>query len=94
MTAAEPSVTRSDERRRWELTVGGEEVAFAGNGGGRDPGTIPYLDTAPRHRGNGYSTMLMNGVIADLRARDATVGATCSVARAHLSAHAPELLVR
>ncbi len=38
--------------------------------------------------------MLMDGVIADLRARGATVGATCSVARAHLSAHAPELLVR
>jgi hypothetical protein len=38
--------------------------------------------------------MLMNGVIDDLRARDIRVRATCSVARAHITATAAELLVR
>jgi predicted GNAT family acetyltransferase len=92
-TSAEPSVTRSDERRRWELTIDGEVVAFA-DFVGDDPVTIPYIETALEHRGNGYSAMLMDGVIEELRTRAAVVRATCPVARAHLAAHAPELLSR
>jgi hypothetical protein len=38
--------------------------------------------------------MLMDGVIDDLRARGTQVRATCSVARAHVAANAPDLLVR
>lgn len=88
------SITRHDDRGRYELTVDGEVVAFAefsGPAGGVM--TIPYIETAVQHRGRGYSSALMDGVIDDLRSRGIQVRATCSVARAHIAAHARELLV-
>jgi len=47
--------------------------------------------TVTRHE---YSSLLMDGVIADLRSRGVQVRATCSVAHAHLAERAAELLVR
>ena len=88
------SVTRHDDRGRYELTVGGDVVAYADFSPVGDMITIPYIETDVRHRGNGYSTLLMNGVIDDLRGRGMQVRATCPVARAHLAEHAAELLVR
>ncbi len=88
------TVTRHDDRGRYELHVGDEMVAFAEFSHGVDSITIPYIETAPQHRGNGWSSTLMDGVIADLRARGIQVRATCPVARAHIAAHASELLVR
>ena len=87
------TVTRHDDRGRYELDVDDEVVAFAEFSASGDTITIPYIETALQHRGKGYSSMLMDGVIDDLRARDVRVRATCSVARAHLAAHASELLV-
>jgi predicted GNAT family acetyltransferase len=87
-----PSVTRHDRHGRYELVVGGEVVAFADFSVG-DVITIPYIETEVRHRGNGYSAALMDGVIADLRDRGLQVRATCSVARAHIARNAAELLV-
>jgi predicted GNAT family acetyltransferase len=89
-----PTVTRHDDRGRYELTVGGDVVAFAEFSAGDDMITIPYIETDVRHRGNGYSSVMMDGVIDDVRARNLQVRATCSVARAHLAEHAAELLVR
>jgi predicted GNAT family acetyltransferase len=87
-------VTRHDDRGRYELTVDDEVVAFAEFSDGGELITIPYIETAVEHRGNGYSTVLMDGVIDDLRSSGTRVRATCSVARGHLAARAPELLVR
>jgi predicted GNAT family acetyltransferase len=91
--SAAPTITRHDDRNRYELVVDAEVVAFANFSPGTDMITIPYIETDPSHRGNGYSSVLMNGVIDDLRSRDLQVRATCSVARAHLTKHAAELLV-
>jgi predicted GNAT family acetyltransferase len=87
------TVTRHDDRGRYELEIDGEVVAFADFSDDGDRITIPYIETAPQHRSNGYSSMLMDGVIDDLRARGIQVRATCSVARAHVAAAAAELLV-
>ena len=87
-------VTRHDDRGRYELEVGGDVVAFVDFSPGDEVITIPYIETDVRHRGNGYSAVLMDGVIDDLRARRMQVRATCPVARAHLAEHAAELLVR
>jgi predicted GNAT family acetyltransferase len=89
-----PSVTRHDDRGRYELVVDDSVVAFAEFSAGDDMITIPYIETDVAQRGNGYSTVLMNGVIDDLHERGLVVRATCAVARAHLTQHAPELLVR
>lgn len=88
-----PTLTRCDDRGRYELDVGGDVVAFAEFSQKDAVVTIPYIETAVQHRGNGYSSLLMDGVIDDLRARDVRVRATCSVARAHIARHAAELLV-
>ena len=93
-TDAEHPVTRSDERSRWELTVDGAVVAFADFTDREGRLIIPYIETAPEHRGRGHSSALMDGVIRDLRARDIAVRATCPVARAHLAEHAPDVLDR
>ncbi len=92
-TTRAPVVTRDDDRGRYDLTVGGGVVAFADFSPTGDMITIPYIETDVRHRGNGYSTLLMNGVAEDLRSRGMRVRATCPVARAHLAEHAAELLV-
>jgi predicted GNAT family acetyltransferase len=89
-----PSITRHDDRGRYELDVGGEVISFAEFSRHGDVLTIPYIETAVRHRNRGYSSMLMDGVIDDLRARGLQVRATCPVARAHIASHAAELLVR
>jgi uncharacterized protein len=90
---AAPTLTRHDDRGRYELDVGGNVVAFAEFSERDAVVTIPYIETAVQHRGNGYSSRLMDGVIDDLRDRDVRVRATCSVARAHIARHAAELLV-
>lgn len=90
---AAPTLTRRDDRGRYELDVDGDVVAFAEFSQRDAVMTIPYIETALAHRGNGYSSVLMDGVIDDLRARDVRVRATCSVARAHIARHAAELLV-
>lgn len=88
------AVTRHDDRGRYELVLDGDVVAFADFSPGDGTITIPYIETDVRHRGNGYSGVLMDGVIDDLRARGVRVRATCAVARTHIAQHAAELLVR
>lgn len=93
-SSASQSITRHDDRGRFELEVDGDVVAFADFSQCDDVITIPYIETDVRHRGNGYSAVLMDGVVNDIRARNAKVRATCPVARSHIVANAPELLVR
>jgi uncharacterized protein len=90
----EPRITRHDDRGRYELDIGGEVISFADFSLDGDVVTIPYIETAVRHRNRGYSSMLMDGVVDDLRSRGLQVRATCPVARAHIASHAAELLVR
>jgi predicted GNAT family acetyltransferase len=89
----DPAITRHDDRGRYELDIGGEVVSFAEFSRNGDVVTIPYIETAVRHRNRGYSSRLMDGVIDDLRSRGLQVRATCPVARAHIATHAAELLV-
>ena len=89
-----PRITRHDDRGRYELDIGGEVTSFAEVSRNGDMVTIPYIETAVRHRNRGYSSMLMDEVIDDLRGRGLRARATCPVARAHIATHAAELLVR
>lgn len=93
MDQSDTNVTRHDDRGRYELDVGGQVVAFADFSQQDDRITIPHIETDPAHRRKGYSSMLMDGVIDDLRDRGQLVRATCPVAHAHLAANASELLV-
>jgi predicted GNAT family acetyltransferase len=79
--------------RRYELEIDGTTVAFADYSEHGDVMTIPYIETAVEHRGNGYSSALMAGVVDDVRDRNISVRATCAVARAYIAANAPDVLV-
>lgn len=87
------NVIRHDDRGRYELEVDGQVVAFAVFSQQDDRITIPHIETEPAQRRKGYSSLLMDGVIADLRSRGQRVRATCPVARAHIADKAAELLV-
>ena len=93
-TNAVPNITRHDDRGRYELDIGGEVISFAEFSRNGDVVTIPYIETVVRHRNRGYSSMLMDGVIDDLRRHGLRARATCPVARAHIVTHAADLLVR
>ena len=74
------TVTRHDDRGRYELDVDDEVLAFAEFSASGDTITIPYIETALQHRGKGYSSMLMDGVNASEPAIPRSV--TTSVPRA------------
>ena len=86
-------VSRCDDRAFYELHDGDELLSFAPFSEHDGIVTIPHVETRVEHRGNGYSSVLMDGVVEDLRTRGVGVCATCSVARAYIVEHAPELLV-
>ena len=94
-TEARPAhtVTRHDDRGRYELVIDGDVVAFADFSQRDDVITIPYVETDVRHRGNGYSSLLMDRMIDDMRRCDVLARPTCPVARVHFAANAPDLLV-
>jgi predicted GNAT family acetyltransferase len=85
------------ERRtgRYELLDGDELLSYADCSESDGVVTIPYIETIPRHRRQGYSSLLMAGVVKDLRERNLRAHATCPVARAYIAAlpDADELLV-
>ncbi len=58
--------------------------------------TVPHIETLVQHRGNGYSSILMEGLVDDLRSRGLRIEPTCVVVRGYVQAlpDADELMVR
>lgn len=83
-------VTRNDEASRYELRVDGALVAIADYHDGEAAVVVPHVETMPQHRGKGYAATLMDGIVADLRARDTKIVPICSYAAAYMNDR-PEL---
>ena len=45
---------------------------------------VPHVETATEHRGNNYSSVLMDGVVEDLRTRGLRIKPMCWVARRYV----------
>jgi predicted GNAT family acetyltransferase len=77
-------VTRNDDRQRYELHVDDELISIADFS--EIPGAIvvPHVETAPQHRGNGFSSTLMAGVIDDLTQRSLKIVPHCPFARSYV----------
>jgi len=95
------SNTRSDlvvSRRdgRYELHDGDELLSFAPYSEVGGVVVMPHVETRVQHRGSGYSSALMAGVVDDLRARRLRIDPICWVARQYVSAldDADELTAR
>ena len=88
-------VSRRDDRAQYELYDGDELLSFATFTETDGVVTVPHVETRPQHRGNDYSSVLMEGVVDDLRARRLRIDPVCWVARRHVEAlpDADELMV-
>ena len=79
-------VIRSGDRARYELYDGDELLSFAPFSERDGVVTVPHVETRIQHRGNGYSSALMAGVVDDLRTRGMRIDPICSVARRYVRA--------
>jgi len=68
--------------RRHAVVIGIADYSVNG-----DVVTIPYVETAPEHRGNGFAAVLMDGVVELVRANGRTIRPICSYAAAYLREH-------
>jgi predicted GNAT family acetyltransferase len=69
---------------RYELHLDGAVVGFATYALHEAIITVPHVETAPEHRGKDFAARLMDGVIADARARSLKIRPLCGYANAHL----------
>ena len=90
------SVSRHDDRARYELHDGDQLLSFAPFTESDGVMTVPHIETLVEHRGHGYSSILMDGLVADLRSRELRIDPTCVVVRGYVRAlpDADELLIR
>jgi hypothetical protein len=79
-------VIRADERSRYELYDDDELLSFALFSQADGVVTVPHVETRIEHRGNGFSSVLMDGVVGDLRANGLRIRPICWVAREHVQA--------
>jgi uncharacterized protein len=79
-------VTRSGDRAQYELHDGDELLSFAPFSERDGVVTVPHVETRLQHRGNGYSSALMAGVVDDLRTRGLRIDPICPVARRYVQA--------
>jgi predicted GNAT family acetyltransferase len=89
-------VSRCDDRAQYELHDGDELLTFAPFTEADGVLTVPHIETLVQHRCNGYSSILMDGLIDDLRSRGLRIEPTCVVVRGYVRAlpDADELMVR
>jgi uncharacterized protein len=90
------SVSRHDDRARYELHDGDDLLSFAPFTESDGVMTVPHIETLVQHRGHGYSSILMDGLVTDLRSRGLRIEPTCVVVRGYVRAlpDADELMVR
>ena len=81
------TVTRNDERSRYELTVDDQLVGVADFEEAGDAVVIPHTEIAPARRGRGLGAILVRGVLDDLRSREAKVVPACWYVRDYIDQH-------
>ena len=79
-------VRRRDDRAQYELYDGDELLSFADFSLVDGVVVVPQVETRLHLRGNGYSTRLMEGLVADLRERGLRIDPVCPVARWYVQA--------
>ncbi len=80
-------VRRNDQGRRDELVLDGEVVGIADFVMVGDVMVLPHTVIDPDRRGRGLGDVLVEGVLADARARGNTVDPRCWFVREYLDRH-------
>lgn len=84
---AEFSVAEQPDRGRYELTRSDELISYALYEREGDVVAVPHVETRPDLRGHGMADRLMEGLLADLRARGERVLPLCGWARRYVRDH-------
>jgi len=74
-----PAVVQNAHTSRFELLRNGDVVSFAPYTSQDDSIVVPHIETAVEHRGNGYSSELIEGMLALLRDQGKTIVPRCPV---------------
>lgn len=69
---------------RFELLLAGERVGLADYSVDGDLITVPHVETDPTHQGQGFAAVLMDGVIASVRANHQRIRPLCPYAAAYM----------
>ncbi|MCM3695121.1 GNAT family N-acetyltransferase [Microbacterium oleivorans] len=83
---AAPTVTRNDERNRYEIHVDGAVAGYTlitTDDAGRT--VMPHTKIDPAYKGRGLGRILVSEALADLAGRDAEVVPTCPFVAGYLA---------
>lgn len=81
---SEPTITRNDDRGRYELRVDGELASFADFIPGEGSVVFTHTETLPEFSGQGLGLELAKGAIADAVARGETIVPLCPFIRRYV----------
>jgi len=79
-----PAVVENSHIGRFELLQNGEVVSFASYRAHDGSITVPHVETAREHRGNGYAAQLMEGMLGILREDGRKITPLCPFAARHI----------
>jgi predicted GNAT family acetyltransferase/glutaredoxin len=82
--AERPVVVENADLGRFELLHDGGVVSFATYTSNDQSITVPHVETAPEHGGNGHAAQLMEGLLRIIRDDGRTITPRCSFAAAHI----------
>jgi len=82
-------VVESAELGRFELRLNGEVLSFAAFTETGGVVTVPHVETAPEHRGNGNAATLMEGMLGLLRSSERSIAPLCPFAADHVRSNEP-----
>lgn len=80
MSSAELRVVDNPEQQRVELWLAEERVGLADYSIADGVMTVPHVETDPKHRGQGFAAVLMDGVVAHARGHELTIQPVCPYA--------------
>lgn len=84
---AETTVTRNEERARYEIYADGTLAGFAEFRGGGDRIVFTHTETLPDFQGKGMGLVLAEGAIADAVARGEVIVPLCPFFQRYLQRH-------
>jgi predicted GNAT family acetyltransferase len=80
-------VIRDDDNGRYELRVDDELVGIAEFVVDGTTVVVPHTEITPARRGQGLGALLVEGVLADIRAQGAVVVPACWYVREYIDQH-------
>ena len=81
------SITRRDEKKRYELKVGGVLAAFADYRPGRDQREFVHTEVLPQFEGGGLGSKLAAHALDDTRQQGLKVVPTCAFIAKYIQGH-------